>query len=209
MSERTEKYGPGELDEKRVSNDPFEQFDRWYKEFQESGAEEPTAMIVSTVSGAGVPSVRTVLLKSNDKDGFVFYTNYQSRKGKELAENPRAALLFLWKEIGRQVRISGRVERVTREESDEYFRSRPIESQLGAWASKQSTVIPSREHLLEIYENYRKQFEGSEIPRPPFWGGYRVIPTEFEFWQGRESRLHDRISYVKKGRDWQISRLSP
>jgi pyridoxamine 5'-phosphate oxidase len=215
MSERTEteeireKYALAELDEKSVSGDPFEQFDKWYMEIQECGIEEPTAMILSTVSGGGVPAVRTVLLKSNDKEGFVFYTNYQSRKGKELAENPRAALLFLWKEVGRQIRIMGRVERVTREESDEYFRSRPIESQLGAWASKQSTVIPSREHLLEIYENYRKQFEGSEIPRPPFWGGYRVIPTEFEFWQGRESRLHDRINYVKKGKEWQITRLSP
>jgi pyridoxamine 5'-phosphate oxidase len=215
MNERTEteeirqKYALAELDEKMVSKDPFEQFDKWYKDIQECGIAEPTAMIVSTVSGAGVPSVRTVLLKSNDKDGFVFYTNYQSRKGKELAENPRAALLFLWKEIGRQVRIMGRVERVTREESEEYFRSRPIESQLGAWASKQSAMIPSREHLLEIYENYRKQFEGSEIPKPSYWGGYRVIPSEFEFWQGQESRLHDRISYVKKGKDWQISRLSP
>jgi pyridoxamine 5'-phosphate oxidase len=203
------KYALTDLDERTVSNDPFEQFDLWYKDILESRIVEPTAMIVSTANSLGVPSVRTVLLKSHDKDGFVFYTNYESRKGKELTENPKAALLFLWKEAKKQVRIQGNVEKVLIEESEEYFRSRPIESQLGAWASKQSSLIPNREHLLEIYEKYKEQFEGSEIPLPPNWGGYRVIPVEFEFWQGRESRLHDRICYTKKGYGWHIGRLSP
>jgi pyridoxamine 5'-phosphate oxidase len=215
MSERSEAeesrkiYARAELDERTVNKNPFEQFDRWYKDVQKCGIVEPTAMILATASAAGTPSVRTVLLKSYDKDGFVFYTNYESKKGKELEVNPKAGLLFLWKEIGRQVRIEGSVEKVMKEESEEYFRSRPKESQLGAWASKQSTLIPSREHLLEEYEKYREQFEGSEVPLPPHWGGFRVIPAEFEFWQGRENRLNDRICYTKKGYGWHIARLSP
>jgi pyridoxamine 5'-phosphate oxidase len=203
------KYSLIELNEKSVSKDPFEQFDRWFRDAMKSRLPEPNAMIISTVSGAENPSVRTVLLKNYDNRGFVFYTNYGSKKGKELGENPKAAILFLWKELERQVRITGRAVKTTKEESEEYFRSRPIESQLGAWASKQSEVIPTREHLIERYEKYRKQFEGKEIPLPPHWGGYRIIPTEFEYWQGRENRLHDRIIYIKKGEDWDISRLSP
>ena len=203
------KYALTELDEKTICKDPFEQFDIWYKDVLNSGIEEPTAMIVSTTSGSGIPSVRTVLLKSFDQQGFVFYTNYESKKGIELSENPNAALLFIWKEIGRQVRIKGRAAKTTIKDSEEYFRSRPSESQLGAWASKQSSVIPNRNHLIKNYEKYRQIFEGKEIPLPSFWGGYRVIPTEFEFWQGRNNRLHDRICYTKKGKDWHISRLSP
>jgi pyridoxamine 5'-phosphate oxidase len=198
-----------ELSEKTVSRDPFDQFDIWYKEVLHSGIPEPTAMIVATADKKGIPAVRTVLLKSYDKRGFVFYTNYGSKKGKDLRENPNAAILFLWKEVERQVRISGTVKKTAQSESEEYFRSRPIESQLGAWASKQSSVIPNREYLTEKYEKYRDQFEGKDIPLPPFWGGYRVIPTEFEFWQGRDNRLHDRISYKLKGKEWDISRLSP
>ena len=205
MDERKESG----LNEQTADKDPFKQFERWYNEILNSGTVEPTAMIVATANKKGIPTVRTVLLKSYDKQGFVFFTNYESRKGKDLAENPKAALLFLWKEEKRQVRIIGNIEKVSKEESEEYFRSRPIESQLGAWASKQSNVIPNREYLLDKYEKYKKQFEGKEIPLPPNWGGYRVIPEEFEFWQGRENRLHDRICYTIKGKDWQISRLSP
>ena len=203
------KYSLIELNEKTISKDPFEQFDIWYKDVLNSRLPEPNAMIISTADRAGIPSVRTVLLKSYDNRGFVFFTNYESKKGNDLAENPNAAILFLWKEIERQVRISGRVVKTTKKESEEYFRSRPIESQLGAWASKQSSVIPDREHLIENYEKYRMQFERKEIPLPPFWGGYRVIPTEFEFWQGRKNRLHDRICYTIKGKNWHIFRLSP
>jgi pyridoxamine 5'-phosphate oxidase len=197
------------LNEQTADKDPFKQFERWYNEILNSGTVEPTAMIVATANKKGIPTVRTVLLKSYDKQGFVFFTNYESRKGKDLAENPKAALLFLWKEEKRQVRIIGNIEKVSKEESEEYFRSRPIESQLGAWASKQSNVIPNREHLLDKYEKYKKQFEGKEIPLPPNWGGYRVIPEEIEFWQGRENRLHDRICYTISGKEWNISRLSP
>ena len=203
------KYSLIELNEKTVSKDPFEQFDIWFKDTLNSRLPEPNAMIISTASRAGMPSVRTVLLKSYDNRGFVFFTNYESKKGKDLGENPKAAILFLWKEMERQIRIIGRVEKTTQKESELYFRSRPKESQLGAWASKQSTVLPDRNHLTENYKKYRKQFEGREIPLPPHWGGYRVIPTEFEFWQGRENRLHDRICYTKERNSWYISRLSP
>jgi pyridoxamine 5'-phosphate oxidase len=203
------KYSLIDLNEKSVSEDPFEQFDIWFRDATESKIIEPSAMIVSTASRGGNPAVRTVLLKSFDSRGFVFFTNYESRKAKELAENPKAAILFLWKEIERQVRISGSIARISQEESEKYFRSRPIESQLGAWASKQSTMIPNREHLMHNYEKYRQQYVDKEIPIPPFWGGYRVIPAEFEFWQGRENRLHDRICYSIKGYGWHIFRLSP
>jgi len=203
------KYSLIELNEKTVGKDPFEQFDIWFKDALNSRLPEPNAMIISTTSRAGMPSVRTVLLKSYDNRGFVFFTNYESKKGKDLGENPKAAILFLWKEMERQIRIIGRVEKTTQKESELYFRSRPKESQLGAWASKQSTVLPDRNQLTENYEKYRKQFEGKEIPLPPHWGGYRVIPTEFEFWQGRVNRLHDRICYSKERNSWYISRLSP
>lgn len=203
------KYQSKGLDEKTVSKDPFEQFEVWYKDILNSGIIEPSAMMLSTVSGTGAPSARTVLLKQNDKDGFVFYTNYGSKKAKELEQNPNASLLFLWKEVARQVRISGRIEKTTREESAEYFRIRPRESQLGAWASRQSSVLLNREELIIEYEKYEKEFEGKEIPLPQFWGGYRVIPNRIEFWQGRESRLHDRICYTKEGNEWVITRLSP
>jgi|ERR1035437_444317 pyridoxamine 5'-phosphate oxidase len=197
------------LNEQTAEKDPFKQFEVWYNEIQKSGTAEPTAMIIATANKKGVPTVRTVLLKSYDKQGFVFFTNYESRKGHDLAENHSAAILFLWKEEKRQVRISGSIVKTSKEESEKYFRSRPIESQLGAWASKQSSVIPNREHLIQNYEKYKRQFEGKEIPLPPNWGGYRVIPEEFEFWQGRENRLHDRICYIIKGKEWHISRLSP
>ena len=203
------KYSLIELNEKSISKDPFEQFDIWFKSVLNCGLSEPNAMIISTSSVVGIPSVRTVLLKSYDNRGFVFYTNYESKKGKEIAKNPNTAILFLWKEIERQVRITGRAVKMTKNESEAYFRSRQKESQLGAWASKQSNVIPNREHLIQKYERYEEQFKGKKISLPPHWGGYRVIPTEFEFWQSRENRLHDRICYTLFGKKWHISRLSP
>ncbi|MDR3610168.1 MAG: pyridoxamine 5'-phosphate oxidase [Ignavibacteriaceae bacterium] len=215
MEKRKGTEGPGMkswgkgLSESGVSRDPFEQFGIWYKEAVMTERTEQNAMIISTAGKEGMPSVRTVLLKSFDKDGFVFYTNYGSLKGKELAENPRAAILFLWKETERQVRIRGKVIKTNKGESEAYFRSRPRESQLGAWASKQGEWLKDREHLIETYEKYRKEFEGKEVPMPEYWGGYRVVPTEFEFWQGRENRMHDRICYSLKGYGWHIYRLSP
>jgi len=170
---------------------------------------EPNAMILATANKDGAPSARTVLLKGFDERGFVFYTNYESAKAKNLSENPIASLLFFWAELERQARIEGKVEQVSKADSEEYFRSRPRESQLGAWASKQSSVIASREVLEKKFEEMRKKFEGKEIPLPPFWGGYRVIPQSIEFWQGRESRLHDRICYSFENGKWKIERLSP
>ena len=209
LEDLRKKYSLIDLNEKSVNRNPFEQFDIWFKEVIDSKITEPSAMIVSTASRMGIPAVRTVLLKSYDSRGFVFFTNYESKKAKDLAENPKAAILFLWKEIERQVRISGSIAKISKEESELYFRSRSLESQLGAWASKQSSMIPNREYLLSNYQKYKRQYEGKEIPLPPFWGGYRVIPAEFEFWQGRESRLHDRICYSIKGYGWHIFRLSP
>lgn len=203
------KYALIELNEDSVSKDPIEQFEIWFKDAMESGILEPSAMVLSTANKEGVPTIRTVLLKSFDSQGFVFFTNYESRKAKDMSDNPKVSVLFLWKEIERQVRISGSIAKTTTKESEEYFRIRPIESQLGAWASKQSTIIPSRDYLADKYEKYKKQFEGKEVPLPSFWGGYRIIPTEFEFWQGRDKRLHDRICYEIKEWGWHIYRLSP
>jgi pyridoxamine 5'-phosphate oxidase len=198
-----------EIDEKTISHDPYEQFGLWLKDASESGLIEHNAMIIATSDRAGIPSVRTVLLKSFDKQGFVFFTNYTSKKANDLLENHYISALFLWKEISRQIRITGTVQKVSQEESEAYFRSRPVESQLGAWASKQSDVIPNREHLIQSLEKYRERFVGKEIPLPPFWGGYRLNPTEFEFWQGRDNRLHDRICYTQKVWGWHTFRLSP
>ena len=198
-----------QLSESSVNKNPFKQFTKWYKEALDSNVTEPTAMILSTASKSGVPSARTILLKGYDERGFVFFTNYDSRKAKELEENPNTELLFLWKEIERQVRISGTAERTSKQESDEYFKTRPYESRIGAWASKQSSIIRNRDFLEKKFEEIKSMYEGSEIPLPPFWGGFRVLPHTFEFWQGRENRLHDRICYKKKDDSWEIVRLSP
>ena len=157
----------------------------------------------------GIPSARTVLLKKFDESGFVFFTNYESHKAKDLSANPNAEILFVWLELERQVRIRGKVERVSSEESAEYFHSRPTNSQIGAWASKQSSVIPGREFLEEKFRETAEKYKDGKIPLPPFWGGFRLVPDEFEFWQGRESRLHDRINYRRKRDSWEIVRLSP
>lgn len=202
-------YTLKELTRKSVSKNPIEQFSIWFNEAMDAEILDVNAMTLATADNKGYPSARTVLLKQFDETGFVFYTNYNSKKGKELSENPNAALLFFWKEIERQVRISGAVMKTTEEESKHYFNERPIESRLSAWASNQSTVIPGREYLENKFEEYKKEFEGKEIQLPPYWGGFRVIPSVIEFWQGRDNRLHDRICYIKNNNTWDIVRLSP
>lgn len=209
ISKRKLRSSLKDLSEDSVSLDPITQFAIWMSEAIESNLLEPNAMTLATASKEGIPSARTVLLKGFDERGFVFYTNYESSKAKDLDENPNATLLFLWVEFERQVRITGKVDKVSREESEKYFISRPRESQLGAWASKQSSVIPNREILENKFEEMKERFEGKEIPLPSFWGGYRVIPQRIEFWQGRESRLHDRICYTLDAGKWKIERLSP
>jgi pyridoxamine 5'-phosphate oxidase len=190
--------------------DPFAQFEKWWKEALDADADEVNAMTLATASADGMPDARIVLLKGFDKKGFTFFTNYDSAKGAELMENPRASLVFFWKELERQVRISGLVEMVTKEESDEYFNSRPEGSRIGAWASPQSQVIDSREWLEDNEKKMKEQFPDGRITRPPHWGGYRVRPTRIECWQGRPSRLHDRILYTLQTKgNWQIQRLAP
>lgn len=198
-----------DLTENKADPNPFSQFSKWYNEILKSDIIEPNAMVLATSSVNGIPSVRTVLLKNFDKYGFVFYTNYESNKAKDLLSNPYAELLFLWLEQERQVRIYGKVEKVSIEESEEYFHSRPESSQIGSWASRQSSIIPGRKYLEQQYNEYSEKFKNTKIPLPSFWGGFRLIPEKFEFWQARESRLHDRIYYKKKNDDWEILRLSP
>ncbi len=203
-------YSLESLSETDVHADPVEQFKRWFDEALNSQLPEPNAMTLATASPDGKPSARTVLLKGLENGGFVFYTNYESRKGEELARNPHAALLFTWLELERQVRIEGTVEKVTEAASNDYFRSRPKGSQIGAWASPQSHVISGREILEDKIQELTETFKHDEaLPLPPFWGGYVVRPTYMEFWQGRENRLHDRIAYTLHGETWKIERLAP
>lgn len=198
------------LSKSDIDKNPFKQFENWFEDVVKSDLEEPSAMIVATSTRDGVPSIRTVLLKGIEDDGYIFYTNYESQKGRDLIENPYAALLFYWDKQRRQVRISGRVKKVSYEKSEEYFKSRPRESQIGAWASQQSRIIPNREFLEARYREMYDQYDSKTIPLPPYWGGFKVIPDRFEFWQGRESRLHDRICYIKKEtKEWHIVRLAP
>jgi pyridoxamine 5'-phosphate oxidase len=199
-----------ELNEATVDPNPTEQFARWFADATASGIKLPNAMTLATATADGRPSARVVLLKEFDADGFVFYTNYESQKGLELEANPRAALCFYWPELDRQVRISGSVTRTTREESAAYFQTRPIDSRLGAWASRQSAVIASREVLEEKMRQLMREYEGGEVPLPPYWGGYRLAPEVIEFWQNRLSRLHDRLRYTRQADgNWLIERLSP
>lgn len=197
------------LTEADVSADPIVQFKAWWDEAIASAIEEVNAMTLATVSPEGRPSARIVLLKGFDENGFVFFTNYQSRKGKEMEENPHAALVFFWKELERQVRIEGSIDKVSEQESDTYYHSRPAGSQVGAWASPQSDVIGGREVIEQNYAELEKKFAGQEIPRPGFWGGYVLRPSQIEFWQGRSSRLHDRILYRVENGEWKIERLAP
>jgi pyridoxamine 5'-phosphate oxidase len=189
---------------------PFRQFEQWFEQALAAQLLEPNAMTLATVSPDGWPNARIVLLKGFDDRGLVFYTNYRSQKGRELAANPQAALVFLWGDLERQVRVRGTVEKATADETDAYYHSRPLGSQLGAWASTQSDVIPSREFLEQRMSELEVEYQGREVPRPDHWGGFRVVPTEFEFWQGRSSRLHDRLRYQRQANgDWQIDRLAP
>jgi pyridoxamine 5'-phosphate oxidase len=198
------------LSEKDVLNDPFKQFDRWWKEATDSGIDEVNAMTLATASGDGMPDARIVLLKGYNERGFAFYTNYYSAKGQELLVNPRACLVFFWKELERQVRISGLVELTSEKESNDYFNSRPEGSRIGAWASPQSEVIENRAWLEENEKKTQEEWAGKTIQRPEHWGGYRVRPTRIEYWQGRPSRLHDRILYTLQGTgNWKIERLAP
>ncbi|MBZ0249497.1 MAG: pyridoxamine 5'-phosphate oxidase [Burkholderiales bacterium] len=202
-------YALRRLDESDVDADPFKQFHAWLREAIEAQVPEPTAMTLATAGASGRPAARIMLLKALDDRGFVFYTNYASRKGAELEARPAAALTFFWKELERQVRIEGAIEKVSAAESDEYFASRPLGSRIGAWASTQSATIESRQWLEARVKAAEAQHGGSP-PRPPHWGGYRVIPDWLEFWQGRQSRLHDRIAYTRgAGGGWQVTRLSP
>jgi len=198
------------LDEKEVDSSPFKQFEIWFTQAQAAVPILPNAMTLATATKDGTPSARIVLLKDFDESGFVFYTNYDSAKGKELDENPVAALCFYWSELGRQVRITGTIARTSREESDAYFHTRPIDSQLGAWASNQSEVIPGRAVLEAKMDEVSTKYEGKHIPLPPYWGGYRMAPAVIEFWQNRASRLHDRIRYrLVDGERWVVERLAP
>ena len=197
------------LSENDIDPDPFIQFGKWYRERLASGISIPNAVSLGTSTPAGRVSVRIVLLKECDDRGFVFYTNYNSRKGSQLTANDRAALMFYWPETGRQVRIEGVSIKVSEEESEAYFQTRPRESQLSAWASEQSTVIPGRTYLERRYDSFKAIFAGKPVARPEQWGGFRLIPTWFEFWQEGEFRLHDRLTYTKDENRWIIKRLAP
>jgi pyridoxamine 5'-phosphate oxidase len=197
------------LAEEDVAKSPFDQFGVWWEEAVQSKIDEVNAMALSTASLEGRPSSRIVLLKGYNEEGFVFFTNYNSDKGMQIRQNQYVSLLFFWKELERQVRIEGIALQVAAEESDAYFESRPIGSRLGAWASPQSRKIADRHVLNQELEKYTEQFKHQNVPRPPHWGGYRVKPTSIEFWQGRSSRLHDRILYELTDEHWQISRLAP
>lgn len=203
-------YSLKTLNETELASNPFQQFADWWQQAIESQIDEVNAMTLATASLEGVPSARIVLLKGYDERGFVFYTNYESAKGQELAENPRASLLFFWKELERQVRITGLVEKVSSTESDEYFLSRPTGSQIGAWASPQSHIIENRSWLENKVKELEAKFSTEKLARPTHWGGYRVKPVIIEFWQGRSSRLHDRIQYtLQENGSWKIERLAP
>ena len=209
LSELRKEYSLKSLGKKDVNPDPIQQFSSWFEEAKSSISGEPNAMILSTVNTNNRPSSRVVLLKDFNSEGFVFFSNYKSRKGKELCENPFASILFFWGELERQIRIEGSVKKLGEKDSSEYFAVRPRKSQIGALASIQSSVLNCRTELEAKFNQIEQDFEGKEIPRPEHWGGYVVIPEYFEFWQGRQSRLHDRISYSKVQETWAISRLSP
>jgi pyridoxamine 5'-phosphate oxidase len=197
------------LSEKDVKQDPYAQFAQWWDEAVASEIDEVNAMTLATITAEGKPSARIVLLKGFDANGFVFFTNYESNKGQQLSANPYASLVFFWKELERQVRVEGTVVKVSDQESDDYFHSRPQGSQLGAIASPQSRIIEGRSIIEKNLENLQEQYKGAVIPRPSHWGGYRVVPESIEFWQGRSSRLHDRIKYLRQSNEWKIFRLAP
>ena len=203
------EYSLQSLDEAQVDPHPYRQFKKWFAEAAASQIIEPNAMVLATVDSSGTPSARAVLLKEHTEQGYVFFTNYQSQKAKDLEYSPKAALLFYWAELERQVRIVGEVERVSREQTEAYFKKRPRSAQLGALASVQSALLPHRQALEARVKELDAQYQGQEVPCPETWGGYRLVPSRYEFWQGRESRLHDRILYSCSGQQWVRARLSP
>lgn len=205
-----EDYRFGSLIEDQVPNNPIELFKQWFEDAQSANISEPNAMTIATVNQDGKPSARIVLLKGYSEEGFIFYTNYDSRKGQNIAANPFVSIVFLWKEIERQVRIEGKIIKISEERSTAYYRSRPKGSQIGAWVSPQSRVIKDRFELEEKYEKFAHKYqEVDHLPKPPNWGGYIIQPTMIEFWQGRSSRLHDRLRYNSLENNWQIDRLAP
>ena len=208
IAQLRKNYTFGQLLEAELAPNPLSLFQIWFDQAVKAECPEPNSMTLATADAAGNPSARIVLLKGADEAGFTFFTNYESQKGKELTVRPHAALLFHWHELERQVRIKGTVDRVSADESDAYFNSRPAASRIGAWASPQSAEIPSREFLEEAEKRFSAEY-GDKPPRPAHWGGYRLHPTEIEFWQGRPSRLHDRIHYQLEGDQWRITRLAP
>lgn len=202
-------YEKSELFESGINPNPFEQLHTWLAEAISGKETEPTAMVLSTLDAKGFPESRVVLLKELKDNGLVFYTNYESKKGSQIAQNAHVAVVLFWPQLERQVRIKGVAEKISDSESTDYFKSRPIDSQLGAWASPQSRVIESREFLDANYRRYQEQFKGREIKKPPHWGGYIIMPEYFEFWQGRSNRLHDRMEYLPTSDGWKIQRLAP
>ncbi len=203
------EYLNEDLVEKKTPKNPLTLFQKWFNEALKAEVIDVTAMALATVSKRGIPSNRIVLLKGLDQRGFVFFTNFQSQKGRELAGSPVASLLFFWPQLVRQVRIVGKVVKVSTKESDVYFKTRPRGSQLGAWASEQSETVPNRDFLEKCMKALEEKYQGKVIPRPPYWGGYLVIPRSIEFWQGRPNRLHDRLRYVRQGQSWRRERLAP
>jgi len=211
LAELRQRYLKGGLDEDNTAENPFKQFEIWFKQAQEADLLEPNAMSLSTVDAQGQPSLRTVLLKQFDTDGFVFFTNYQSEKSKQIMQNPRVALLFPWLALERQVKVLGKAEKISLAQSMKYFASRPKGSQIGAWVSQQSQVVSSKQVLLSQFEKMKQKFQSGEVPFPDVWGGYRVVPHQIEFWQGGDNRLHDRICYDRKAGEnrWLKQRLAP
>lgn len=209
INDLRQDYRLKSLDLSHLNPDPFLQFHLWFKEAQNAQVMEPNAFTLATASAEGRPSCRTVLLKGVDEKGFVFFTNYHSRKGKDISANPFGCMIFYWPELERQVVIDGAVEKISVDDSEAYFNTRPRGSQLSSWASHQDQVLNSRKELEKAYSRYEKEFEGKPVPKPPYWGGYRLIPDRLEFWQGRQNRLHDRFRYTLDKDAWQIDRLAP
>jgi pyridoxamine 5'-phosphate oxidase len=210
LADLRKEYSLAGLSEKDLARDPFRQFEKWFQEAEAAKIHEPNAAVLATAARDGRPSARMVLLKAIDGRGLVFFTNYDSRKGRELEANPRASLVFPWVALERQVIVEGAVAKVAREESDAYFHSRPRASQLAAWASAQSSIISGRDALEEAMKSVEKKYSGAEAPAPPHWGGFRIVPDTVEFWQGRRSRLHDRLRYRREANgSWLVERLAP